>query len=343
MFNDIPLAANVAVFAVSAAVVWLAGARMVRYADAFAARTGIGRELLGMLLLGGVTSLPELAVACTASLSGVPALTVNDVLGSASINIVIIALADAVIGRDAITSVVASPGLLLQAVLGIVLLALVAAATVTFDVALFGVGAWSWLLVALYLLGMWMIPQSQASHAWMPASPPRASRSSEESVTQTHGSFRSLIAKTVVVGIAILAAGFLLAQTGAAIAEQTGLGASFVGAVFLAASTSLPEVSTVVAAVRLRRYEMALADVFGTNLFNVTIIFVADALYDGPPVLGEVGRFAGCSALLAIVLTALVLAGMIERRNRTLFRMGADSIAVLGCYAAGVAVLYQLR
>ena len=118
---------------------------------------------------------------------------------------------------------------------------------------------------------------------------------------------------------------------------------SFVGAVFLAASTSLPEVSTVVAAVRLRRYEMALADIFGTNLFNVTIIFVADALYDGPPVLGEVGRFAGCSALLAVVLTALVLAGMIECRNRTFFRMGADSIAVLGCYAAGVAVLYQLR
>ena len=114
MFNSIPLSANVAVFVASAAVVWLAGARMARYADAIAARTGIGRELLGMMLLGGVTSLPELAVASTASLAGVPALSVNDVLGSASINIVIIALADAVLGRDAITSVVASPGLLLR-------------------------------------------------------------------------------------------------------------------------------------------------------------------------------------------------------------------------------------
>ena len=343
MFNEMPLAANMAVFAASAALVWIAGANIARYADAIASRTGIGREFLGMLLLGGVTSLPELAVASTASLAGFPALSVNDVLGSASLNIVIIAVADAVIGRDAVTSVVGSTGLLLQAVLGMILLALVAAATITSDIALFGVGAWCWVLVAVYVLGVWIIPGSQAAQAWTPTRRSGAIRNSEQSAKRSHRSLRMLVSKTVAAGSAILAAGFLLAQTGEAIAQQTGLGTSFVGAVLLAASTSLPEVSTVVAAMRLRRYEMALADVFGTNLFNVTIIFIADALYDGPPVLGEVGRFAGFSALLAIVLTALVLIGMIERRNRTFFRMGADSLAVLACYGAGVVVLYQMR
>jgi cation:H+ antiporter len=85
------------------------------------------------------------------------------------------------------------------------------------------------------------------------------------------------------------------------------------------------------------------AHVFGTNLFNVAIIFVVDALYDGPPVLAEVGAFAGFGALLAIVLTALYLAGMIERRDRTVLRMGFDSLAAFGIYAGGLAVLYQLR
>jgi cation:H+ antiporter len=113
--------------------------------------------------------------------------------------------------------------------------------------------------------------------------------------------------------------------------------------VLLAGSTSLPEVSTVLAAVRLRRYKMAVSDVFGTNLFNVTIIFAVDVLYAGGPVLAETSRFAGFGALLAIVLTALYLAGMIERRDRTFLRMGYDSIGVLLAYGAGVVVLYQLR
>jgi cation:H+ antiporter len=113
--------------------------------------------------------------------------------------------------------------------------------------------------------------------------------------------------------------------------------------VLLAAATSLPEASTVLEAVRLRRYEMAVSDIFGTNLFNVTIIFAVDLLYDGGPVLVEVGTFAGFGALLAIVLTALYLAGMIERRDRTVLRMGYDSLAALGAYGAGLVVLYQLR
>jgi Ca2+/Na+ antiporter len=49
----------------------------------------------------------------------------------------------------------------------------------------------------------------------------------------------------------ILAGGFLLSETGNRLAEQTGLGESFFGAVFLALSTSLPEISIVLAAVTI--------------------------------------------------------------------------------------------
>ncbi|HEX6155764.1 MAG TPA: hypothetical protein VFZ54_07055, partial [Burkholderiales bacterium] len=83
------------IFAAAAAVVWFAGTRIAGYADQIAEKTGLGRELLGLLLLGGVTSLPELAVASTAAVAGHPALSVNDILGSAAINVLIIALADA--------------------------------------------------------------------------------------------------------------------------------------------------------------------------------------------------------------------------------------------------------
>jgi cation:H+ antiporter len=340
MFNGFPLAWNLGLFAAAAAVVWIAGTRIARYADAIAEKTGIGREVLGLVLLGGVTSLPEMAVASTASLAGHPALTINDLLGSAAINVLIIAVADAALGRDAITSVLASPGVLLQGVLGIVLLALVAGATMSVDIAFLGASAWSWLLLVGYALSVWIITRSRSLQAWRPVGGAREEAAASSDAEQ---SLRKLILRTVLAGVCVLAAGFLLAKTGEAIAQQTGLGTSFVGAVLLAASTSLPELSTVLAAVRLKRYEMAVADVFGTNLFNMSIIFFVDLLYDGPPVLREVGAFAGFGALLAVVLTALFLAGMIERRDRTFLRMGYDSLAVIVVYLLGLAVLWQLR
>lgn len=340
MFAALPLWANVAIFLGAAAVVWFAGTRLARYADAIAEKTGLGREILGVLLLGSMTSLPELAVATTASLAGTPALSVNDVLGSASVNVLILALADAALGRGALTSTLGSPGVLLQGVLGIILLSLVLAAVTAGDVVVLGIGAWSWLMLAVYFGSIVVITRSQGRPTWVPASGARPHVQPQEPQL---GSLRRLIAGSAAAGAAILIAGFLLARTGDALAGQTGLGASFVGAVFLAVSTSLPEVSTVLAAVRLRRYEMAISGVFGTNLFNVTIIVLVDALSPGRPVLVEVGAFAGFGALMAIVLTALFLAGMIERRDRTVLRMGFDSLAALACYAGGVAVLYQLR
>jgi cation:H+ antiporter len=229
---------------------------------------------------------------------------------------------------------------LLQGVLGIVLFSLVVAATIAGDIVVLGIGGWSWLMLAVYLASVVVITRSQGRPTWVPAG---GAPSHEQRPEPQLGSLRQLSARTAAAGAAILAAGFLLARTGDALAEQTGLGASFVGAVFLALSTSLPEVSTVLAAVRLRRYEMAISGVFGTNLFNVTIIVLVDALSPGDPVLVEVGAFAGFAALMAIVLTALFLAGMIERRDRTVLRMGFDSLAALACYVAGVAVLYHLR
>ena len=343
MFESLPLWANLAIFAAAAACVWAAGTRIARYADAIAEATGIGRALLGMVMLGGITSLPEMAVAATASLAGHPELSINDLLGSAAINVVIIAIADAALGRDAITSVVASPPVLLQGVLGIVLLATVAAGAISVDAPVLGVGAWSWALFALYGVSVWILAKSRSETAWKPEPRQRVDAGPPQASGDDAGSLRSLLVKTAVAGAIVLAAGFFLAKSAEAIAAQTGLGTGFVGAVLLAASTSLPEVSTVLGAVRLRRYEMAISDVFGTNLFNVTIIFLVDALYDGPPVLGQAGPFVAFGAMLAIVLTALFLVGMIERRDRTVLRMGFDSLAAVMMYLGGVAVLYHLR
>jgi cation:H+ antiporter len=101
----------------------------------------------------------------------------------------------------------------------------------------------------------------------------------------------------------------------------------------------LPELSTILSAARLQQFDMVLAGVFGTNLFNLGLLIVADAFYPGDPILATAGRFEVVACLLCILLTAIFMLGLIERRDRAILRMGYDSIAVLCVYACGLAIL----
>jgi cation:H+ antiporter len=342
-FANLLLTANLAAFAAAAAVVWLAGTRIARYADAISRRTGIGHAALGILLLGGITSLPEGAVTISAALSENAALAVNNLLGGIAMQVAILAVADVAIGRSALTAVVPNPIVLLQGALNILLLSVVASGIIVGDKAVLGIGIWLWLLLALYLYGVRLLTKSEGEVPWRPVpareSPPKSAGAGTDPAPE----LPSTIAKTIAAGGAIVVAGYVLARTGEAIAEQTGLGASFIGAVLVAISTSLPEVSTVLSAARLGNYTMAISDILGTNLFDVALLFVVDAVDPGGPILNRVGRFSAFAALIGIVVTTLFTLGLIERRDRTILRMGFDSAAVLVTYLAGLVVLYHLR
>lgn len=349
-FQNHSLMVNIAMFCLSAVLVWIAGTRIARYADQIATITGVGHATVGLVLLAGVTSLPEVAVSLSSAAVGTPVLAVNNLLGGVALQISILAVADAILGKEALTVVAGSGLILLQVTMTIVLLLLVAAAVVAGDTPLAGIGAWSWGLLAMYAFAIGTIAHSQGSRAWVAQKTQRqrehaARLQAEQSACGPSEAkpLRSALGKTALAGAVILAAGFALSLTGNAIAQQTGLGQNFVGAVFMAVSTSLPEISTVLAAMKLRRYEMAIADIFGTGLFNVALVFVVDAVYAGGPVLNEVGQFSLFASLLSALLAAIYLVGLIERRDRTIARMGIDSFAVLVVYLGGLLLLYQLR
>jgi cation:H+ antiporter len=365
-FKNYSLWTNIGIFAASAVVVWIAGTKIARYADKIATRSGIGHAAVGLVLLAGITSLPEIAVSVTSAIEKNAALAVNNLLGSIAMQITVLAAADALIRRQALTVVAASPGVLLQVAMNALLLTVVAAAITIGDTPLFHAGEWAWGLLFAYVFAIWKVADSEGRNYWIVRKTPiqkklesKDSKSRENrSIHAGHpspddegndeeeehrGRIRPLVMKCIVAGAAILVAGFLLSRTGDAIARQTGLGQSFVGAVLLAMSTSLPEVSSVVAAIRLRRYQMAISDIFGTNLFNVGMIFLVDIVYSGKPVLSEVGRFSQFAALLGAALACVYLVGLIERRDRTIAGMGLDSFAVLILYGGGLIMLYQLR
>ena len=347
-FAGLGLAANLAIFAAAAAMVWMAGVRITRYANVISVRTGMGQALVGMLLLGGVTSLPEVAVAVSAAAHGDGALAVNSVLGGIAMQVAILAVADMVIGKKALTAVVPNPIVFLQGAFKVFLLSVVASAIVVGDVAFLGVGLWMWLLLFLCAFAIWTLANTRGRRPWRVVDDKdlegeEKRHSEREAERDASQSLRSTIAKATVAAAVIVAAGYVLSRTGDAVADQTGLGESFVGAVFVAIATSLPEVSTVLTAARAGLYTMAVSDIFGTNLFDITLLFVIDAVAGGAPVLNSAGRFSTFAAVIGITVTMMFVAGVAERRDRTILRMGIDSAGVLVTYLGGLVILYFLR
>jgi cation:H+ antiporter len=342
LFSGLPLWAVILVFAGAAGLVWVAGTRLSYYADAIARRTGIGQATIGVLLLGGVTSLPEIAVAGAAALSGAASLAVNNLLGGFAMQVAILAFADAWIRRTALTYATPDPIVMLQGVLGILMVALVAAGIAAGDVPVLGAGAWSWGVFVVFLVAIRLVTLAEGSPSWEVIGQPPAPEIAEHDPAVERSGPR-LAALTALAAAVIFVAGAALAGSGEALAERTGLGQSFFGAVFVAVSTSLPEISTVLAALKLRRTVMAVSDILGTNLFDIALILLVDLAYVGPPVLNEVGAFSIVAAMTGILVTGIFLVGLIERRNPVIGGVGLDSIVAATVYLGGVALMFGLR
>ncbi|UYH54113.1 sodium:calcium antiporter [Qipengyuania sp. SS22] len=323
-----------AVFFGGAALVWYAGTKLALYADEIAERSGLGQAVVGVLLLGAVTSLPEISTTTVATLSGNPSMAVNNLLGGVAFQVVVIALADLFMGKKALTSTVPGPRTILNALVSIVLLIIAAIGVMVGDWSLPGsIGFFPVLITVTYIICIRQLSREVAVSGWVPAMEAEVETSEIKKVSASNARIALL---TSGMGLLILIGGTMVTLSAEGIAENTGVDTGLIGLTLLAFATSLPELSTAIAAVRLRRAELAIGDILGGNMFDIVLIGFIDVLDQGEPVLRQVDRASMTAALIGVLLTALVLIGLIERRDKHALRMGYDSIAVLIVYVAGV-------
>ena len=346
--QDYPLEINSPIFLVAAVFIWFAGTRLVRYLDAIAVKTGLGQAFVGMLLLGSITSLPEIANVMTSSSMGNPSLAINNLLGSASINVLLLAISDSFIGHDALTSLVAQPATLMQATLSMMVMALIATAITSGDTSILGIGAWSIAVFASSIGAFWLCAQYERMAPWAVKEEPQSKERGIPSVENAGPqSLRLLIAKGGSCRRRDLHRGLLPVTDARCLGCSNGagcLGSGLVGFVLIGVSTSLPELSTIVAAILpMRKYEMAIGEVLGPNFVNVSLVLFADAMFTGGPVINELGGFEIASALLGVVLTGVLLIGLLERRNPTFLSMSYDSLAIMLVFSGGLVMLYAMR
>jgi cation:H+ antiporter len=336
-----PIWMNLLIFLAAAAVIWFAGARLTKALDLIARRTRLGHVYVGMLLLGGITSLPELANVSTASAAGNPSLAVNNLLGSAAINIVLLATADAMVGRRAVTSIVAQPSTMMMGALGMIILILIAGAVTLGDIAVGPLGLGSLVIGLASLAFFWIASGHDERSPWsVDDDPDRAERKLHQPDSDV--SMTALWTRVVFHGSLLFAAGYVLSQVGEGLAQQSGLTSAIVGFALIGTATSLPELVTVLIALKLNRPEMAFGQVLGTNFINLALLPVSDLIFAGEPVINTLGAFETLSALLGALLIGIFMVGLLERRDQTIFRMGIDSAAVFAVFALGVAGLTRI-
>jgi len=286
------------------------------------------------MIAATVTSMPELVTgASSVLLFDVPDIAAGDAIGSCLFNLLILAMLD--VRHPVPLSARVHQGHVLSAGFGIVQLGLVALALVAGSgapvIGWFGVS--SILFIILYALAVRTIFLSERA---------RISALTEE-LTGDLRYHELTLRRTVVLFLAaamvLIGAATLLPGVAEHLADATGLDESFVGSLFVAISTSLPEVVVSIAAARIGALDMAAANLFGSNLFNVAVIGVDDLLYMRGPLLVHVSPTHIITLAGAIIMTGVAIVGLTFRAQRKRLRLSWDALAIVAVYVICLVLL----
>ena len=311
-------------------IIFLGGQRIARYGDVIAYRTSLGGLWIGLILLALITSLPELFTGISAvTLVGAPDLTIGDLFGANAFNLLNLALLDIAHQNGSLLRAVSQT----HRLTGWFSLVLVLVAAVSIFVSRFaalGIGWIGWYtptIILLYIVFVRIIFRHEQKH---PA---------PQEIKQDYGeiSQRKLYTYFAIAAAFIIGAGIWLAAIGKEIAITYNWGESFVGSLFLAFTTSLPEITVSFSAMRIGALDLAVANMIGSNLFNITVIPVIDLIYLRGPVLAGVSESHLITALEVMVMTMIFVVGL-HFKPRRFFKLSWYNCSIIVLFFLGASL-----
>lgn len=323
-------------FVICSLLIIFAGMKVAKYGDIIAEKTMLGRALVGLLLLALVTSLPEVFVGISAvAIVGIPDLTLGDIFGSCIFNLLILGILDVLNKKEpflyhASQSHIMSAGFF-ASLMGVVLVSILLSQQIGM-IKIGWIGIYTLIILVLYFLmvrGIFQFEQSQK---------PPSEEEQYGAVSLKATLWKFSIASAIVIGAAMW-----LPKIGEEIAVITGLANTFVGTLFLATTTSFPELVVTITAWRIGAKDMAIADILGSNLFDLLIIAIDDVFYLKGSFLSHVNPAHILTGIIAIMMTGVVMVGLTSNSSRKTFRViNWDALAIIGLFLTGVFFLYWL-
>lgn len=337
MTPEWPVLASAIALVASGVVLLTAGVRLTRVADQLADRTGMGEALTGAVLLGATTSLPGLVTTVVGASAGDAGFAVSNSMGGIAAQTAFLALADLTYRRVNLEHAAASVPNIIQTMILVSLIGIVLGASGGPDITVASIHPATVLLLLVYGYGLLLTRRARQNPMWRP----------EETVdtipdvadTPTGPSTRSLWTQFAGLGVVVGSTGWVVGIAGLSLAERTGMSGSLVGAVFTSVITSLPELVTVLAAVRIGALTLAVGDIIGGNSFDVLFVAAADVFFREGSVYHAADDQAVFLMALTVVLAATLAAGMLGREKR---HIGFEGVGILAFYALGVAGLVAL-
>ena len=336
MFDAVhPLAGSLVTLVVSGAVLIIAGVRFTRVVDRLADRLGIGEAIAGAVLLGATTSIPGLIVTGLSAYQGQASLAVSNALGGIAAQTMFLALADLTYREANLEHAAASLPNLIQTMVLVALVSVVLIAVSAPTVSLFGVHPLSLALPMIYVHGLVLTHRSRREPMWQPRQTAQTRRD-ELDADEGQRPARALLLPFLALGAVVALCGVAVAEAGLTLAEQSELSGTVVGALITSVVTSLPELVTVLAAVRAGALTLAIGDIIGGNCFDVLFLTVADVALREGDLYGAVGDSTVFLLGLTLAMTSCLASGLLARQRRGI---GYEGIAILAIYAAGMATL----
>ncbi len=320
------------IFAASSAIVIYCGIFLAKYGDAIASLMGWGRLWVGTILVAIATSLPEVATITTTVVRDQPELASGTVYGASMANMKTLAWVVLLFGGARFFRQVAPE----QKFLALVAMALTGLALTVgsfpIGVSVFEVGLASLLVLALYLGGMRLVYVTR----------PDTTTGAEDSPPAGHPGLRKAWVYFAAASAGILVAAPLLAFSVEEIAETTGLATSFLGVVVLALVTTMPELSTSIAAMRMGAADLALGNLYGSCAFNILILAIADPFYRGGILIETLDTDNLGAGLMAMALMALGLSQILLRGSNRYAHVMPTMAVMTIAYLGGLYLVYAL-
>jgi cation:H+ antiporter len=320
-------------FSVSAILIVVAAMKLAECADAIALRTRLGGMFVGTLLLAGATSLPELFTTLNSISQEVPELAAGNIFGSSMFNMLLLAVLDMADRRTRILRTVAVNHALSAGVAVLVTGLAVFFVLADVGVQIGWVGLDSMILVGTYWLGMALIYGRNRGMA-------ENVESQRGELEGVPGLLPAVVCFSGAAAVLVMVTPWLV-RSSVAIAGLAGLTTGFVGTSLVALVTSLPEVVTAVAAIRIGAHDLAVGNLFGSNIFNVFALGSTDLFYFRGRFLGTVDPALTLAGMAGLLLTSLGLVATAARLERRLFFVEVDALLIILGYVGAIVLLYS--
>ncbi len=257
------------------------------YADLLNKTTNISGVFIGGILLAGITSLPEFVTCLSSIFLNNPYLAIGDILGSNFFNIAMMCLFDILFIKTMFYNYTKNKYYIIYLLLIINYFIMYLFMGGIFNLELFNIGIPSFIIIISYII---YLKKAQE-------------KDSKKEIIKTK---EHVLLKFLFVGILMVIVSIFLTLIVNLIADKNpNVASSFIGAILLGITTSMPEVITFIALIKMKSFDLALSDIIGSNLFNLLILAIGDIFLKNKEIYYFVDKESMFLLIFGLILTIL--------------------------------------